>query len=242
MKNKDKGLISFFVLIISTYMMITTKHLNALGDYVLEAIGLRAWSNHNSGWHLTIIYFGVFFIIGLYCVRKYVIGLMQVRTRNVVLIFFASLTLLFFLTSVVAESVKGNSKGLLSIGYDSKSSNIDYWTEGGEYIQFDAGITLTNYSKENKEFYIQIQDFYDRDENINEIQIFELNGEPALFRLDGKQTKTFSITLEDYDLKSADKPENGGKSGSVEEMILKDINGSEIRLDTDSFLGMELSR
>lgn len=58
----------------------------------------------------------------------------------------------------------------------------------------------------------------------------------------GKQTETFSITHEDYTLKSAGKFENGGGSGSVRKIVLEDIQGNRIRLDRESFIGIELGR
>ena len=242
MKPKTKGVISVLVLIISAYMMITTKYFNALGDYALEAIGLRAWSNHDSGFHLTVIYFGIFFIIALHYVRKYVIDLMGIRSRTVFWFVLASLTLLYFLTGTVAKSIKGNSEGLLSIGYDGESSKMEYHTKDNEYVEFNAEMTFTNYSKEDKEFYINIQESFRNNRKTSEIQVCELNGEPALFRLHNKEAKTILITLENYNLVNPNKFEHGYSGGYVQRVILEDIKGDRIMLDRKDFIGVELGK
>lgn len=73
MSNKLKGVFSIFFMTITSYMMITTNYTHALGDYVLQFFGLRAWTGDYSGTHLTVFYFGILFFISLFFVEKYVI-------------------------------------------------------------------------------------------------------------------------------------------------------------------------
>ena len=74
-----KGIIAIFCLSISFYMMKTTTYTRALGDYVLEFIGLKSWSGEFSGMHLTVIYFGILTIILLYVVLNFTVGKCRIR-------------------------------------------------------------------------------------------------------------------------------------------------------------------
>ena len=71
MGDKVKGVLSIFFMAVTFFMMVTTKYTHALGDYILEFIGLKSWTGDYSGTHLTVIYFGVLFIISLFVVGKY---------------------------------------------------------------------------------------------------------------------------------------------------------------------------
>lgn len=71
--NKVKGVLSVFFMSLFFYMMITTKYTRALGDYILEYAGLKSWTGNNSGTHLTVIYFGILFIISLIFVKRYAV-------------------------------------------------------------------------------------------------------------------------------------------------------------------------
>ncbi len=68
MTIKTKSALSILFMSVSFFMMITTRYTHALGDYILELIGLPSWTGDHTGFHLTIIYFGVLFIIGLFMV------------------------------------------------------------------------------------------------------------------------------------------------------------------------------
>ncbi len=57
MKNKIKAENLIFLMSITFYMILTTSYTNALGNYILEFIGLRPWTGDYSGEHLTIILF-----------------------------------------------------------------------------------------------------------------------------------------------------------------------------------------
>lgn len=65
-KIKVKGILSLIFMTLSFFMMMDTKYNKALGDYVVESIGLKSWSAIDTGFHLTIIYFGILFLIGIF--------------------------------------------------------------------------------------------------------------------------------------------------------------------------------
>lgn len=55
MNDKVKGGLSILFMAITFYMMVTTKYTRALGDYILEFVGLKSWTGDYSGIHLTTL-------------------------------------------------------------------------------------------------------------------------------------------------------------------------------------------
>ncbi len=245
MNKKFKGVIAILVLSISFFMMITLKHTHALGDYVLQFIGLRPWTGEYSGMHLTIFYFGALAILGLILVRKYVIDDLGVRGRNVFLIFIVIMTIFTFATNTVVVSIKGNSEGLFSIGYNSKDSNISYAYEDMKYSHFRAEVEMRNYGDETKEFQLTIGNPFHREEETEGFDIYDKNGKRVVFSLEGNETRIFRIDLEEYDIVSGKflfKGSRGSGKGSIREVILSDDKGNTIRLDENNFFGIEISK
>lgn len=222
--------------------MITTKYTHALGDYVLEFIGLKSWTGEYEGVHLTIFYFSILVILGLYLVRKYVIDGLGIRTRNVVFLFIAFITIFSLITNAAVISIKKHSNGLLSVGYNSRNSKMDYKSETMKYTEFNAEIQMTNYGNRSKEFYLTIDSSFYRKEGIEHIDIFTKDGNRAIFRLNADETKTLKINLDEYMIKGGRLSLNGSGSGIIDEIILTDMQGKAVRLDGNNFFGIEISR
>ncbi|WP_097027507.1 hypothetical protein [Clostridium peptidivorans] len=55
-KDVGIGSISIFLFILSIGFSLSFKGAPAVGDLVLQSIGLRAWSNEYGGLHYTILY------------------------------------------------------------------------------------------------------------------------------------------------------------------------------------------
>lgn len=233
---------SITLLSISLYMMITTRYTHALGDYVLELIGLKSWTGEYRGVHLTIFYFSILVILGLYLVRKYAIDGLGIRTRNVIFLVIAFITIFSLITNAAVISIKRHSNGLLSVGYNSKNSKMDYKSEAMKYIEFNAEIQVKNYASKSKEFYLTIDSPFYRKEGIEHIDIFTKSGNKAIFRLNAGETKTFKVNLDEYMIKGGRLSLNGSGSGIIDEIILTDMQGNAIRLDDDNFFGIEISR
>ena len=102
MTNKVKAALSIICMSSLFYMMVTTKYARALGDYVLEMLGLNSWTGDYDGVHLTVIYFGILFICSLFLVSKYAISNLNMRKRTIFLFFILLLTLFYSITSMVA--------------------------------------------------------------------------------------------------------------------------------------------
>ncbi|MFT5874857.1 MAG: hypothetical protein ACI8WT_003836 [Clostridium sp.] len=233
---------SIFFLSISFYMMVTMRYTHALGDYVLEFIGLKPWTGDYSGAHLTVFYFSALAIIGLFLVRKYAMDGLGIRTRNLLFSFIAFITIFSLLTNITAINVKKYSDGLLSIGFNSNNSKMEYKSESMEYTEFNAQIEMKNYGNESKEFYLAIDNPFYREESTEHIDIFTKEGSKATFRLNGNETRTFEINLDEYKIKGGRLSINGGSNGIIEEIFLTNAQGNAISLESNNFFGIEMNR
>lgn len=242
MNNKTKSGILIFLMSITFYMMITTPYTHALGDYVLEFIGLRAWTGDYSGNHLTIIYFGILFMILLHLVGKYVIDDLNIRIRSVFLIFVVLVTVFYSITGMTASNIKKNSSGLLSIGYNPAHSSMDYRYEDNKFVEFTAEFELTNYSDEKKTFYLSIDSSFYREDGIDPISFYNFDGERAVFELEGNETKSFLLSLDNYNVVWDRNLQGGSGSGIVEEIVLSSDKYNKVRIGNKNFFGFELVR
>lgn len=65
------GILSFVLFIIGTVFPITFRNNLAIGDTLLQSLGLKAWSNGNAGYHYTVVYSLIFFAISIILGYKY---------------------------------------------------------------------------------------------------------------------------------------------------------------------------
>lgn len=235
---KVKGLISLVFMTLSFYMMISTKYSKPLGDYVLEFIGLNSWTDGDVGTHLTVIYFGILFFIGLYFVTVNVVVGWNKRRRIVFLYSVGLLLIYYFCTASIATIIKSNSEGLLSIGYENTDESfIKYRVlDNNKTNEFEIYFELKNYSNKEKYFYVQIPNGLGND--INELlHIYSIDGKLALFKLGAKETRKFLLTSDSFYIKI----NNLGfyttySASSIDRIVLTDLLGNKICLNKN-FLG-----
>jgi len=240
--NKIKGIMAILFLSISYYMMITTKYIGALGDYFLKLIGMKLWTGEYTGMHLTIVYFGILTILGVYLVNKYAIERLGIRKRIILLIFIVCINIISSMTDFTARYIKNHSGGLLSVGFNSKNSKMEYKSKGMEYTYFNAEIEMVNYGGHSKTFYLTIdRPIYEKGDNMN-IDILTKDGNEAAFELDGNETKTFRINLDEYKICSEGLGRNSGGKGTIKELILTDDNGNLVKLNDNNSFGVEMSK
>ncbi len=242
MNDKLKGGLSIFFMATTFFMMVTTKYTHALGDYVLEFIGLSSWTGDYSGTHLTVIYFGILFLISAFLVSKYAVDRLKIRGIKIVLIFIILLTIFTSMTGMIARNIKSNSEGLLAIGYNMSDSNMEYKSQNYKFVEFSAEFELMNYSDEKKTFHLSIDSPYYREDGVEKIEFFTSDGKRADFQIEANETKLFELDIVDYDIKGGRQSLNGSGGGIVHEIVLFDDTGHAIRLDGQNFQGIELSR
>lgn len=122
-KIRVKGILSLIFMTLSFFMMMDTKYNKALGDYVLEFIGLKSWTAVDRGFHLTVIYFGVLFLIGIFFVIQNVVVGWDKRKRVVLLYSVILILIYYFSIASIFSLFKSNSEGLLTIGFENASDN-----------------------------------------------------------------------------------------------------------------------
>jgi hypothetical protein len=101
---------------------------------------------------------------------------------------------------------------------------------------------LTNYSNLKKKFYLSIDSPSYREEGVDEIRFFTLDGEKVILELKSNETKAFGLSLDKYNIIGGRKFQNGAGNGGIAEIILTDDKGNKIRLERDSFWGIVLGR
>lgn len=236
-KVKAYGAIGFMSLMF--FATIDTIYARALGDYVVGAIGLRAWTGEDQmGIHLSLIYFFILFLLGAYWVEKYAREVLKINKKTVFLLFLGLNAVFYIVTGGVAKNVKANAEGLLTIGFKpTEESEMTYDFENGNYTAFEADIILKNYSDEEKTFYLMITDRYDSEL----IKIYDLDGEKKLFVLEGNETRRFSIDLENALVESGyiDQYDGGSGWSMLDQIIIYNEDG-EVLLDNRKFVGLKL--
>ncbi|MDY0236362.1 MAG: hypothetical protein RBR71_10050 [Gudongella sp.] len=243
MNKKTKAFLSMLFMSLTFYMMIETTYVNAVGDYVIEFIGLKSWTGNYTGTHLTIYYFMPLFIIGIILVKKYAIHDLKIKWKIVIIVFIGLNTIFALSTEAIAKNIKANSEGLLSIGLEQEDSNhMEYEFKDGKYTKFTADIKLTNYSKEDKQFHLVIDNKYLR----NPIRLYNLDGSRAIFKLKGEETKMFSINLDNYLVKDGNINKNDygnvAGSGDITGVIIFDDRDDEVKIDNNNFFGISLKK
>jgi|GEM_PF-2151105 len=237
----DKKIISVsFLMVLCAYMMTETKYLRAVGDYLLEACGIPSWSNGDMGIHLTVIYFSVpFFICFFWLLSRF---RQQNRTPIVFVILILGGVTLSTLTTQGVLLKKTFSEDLFAITYESEDATIDYSVSNGEIQTFICEITLTNHSEEPQEFEISIKEpqFYPLDGTM--LVILDETGHPASFKLNSKETKTFSIEYPEFRPSLMLQHENGGISGSIQTIVLTDVATREAYDFSEQFQGIALGK
>lgn len=240
--NKIKAIGSILLMAISFFMTITTKYIRALGDYVLEFFGIQSWTGENTGLHLTVIYFGILFILSLYLVWKYVVDEFNIRRGYILLIFILLMTFFTLFTNITVKNIKKNSNGIFAIGYNyHNQSKVEYNSKDYKYTDFKAEFELTNYSDSKKSFYISIDSPYYRDENVSPIDIYDKDGTKAIFELEGREKRRFIIDIKDYDIVGGLELLNGSGEGIIPEIIISDNEGNRLRLDHEDIFGNKIN-
>ncbi|EPR10493.1 hypothetical protein [Ruminiclostridium papyrosolvens] len=154
-KRKILGIVSFLMIILLSVLFCENRHNFLLGGFILKKMGVRVWSNGNSGLYYPGVIAAILIILGI-------VGIIQFKEdvyRNFgkfVVLFFIVWSIIYQPTYDLAYGfVRSNLNGLRSIEYIKDSSWINF-TSHGEEILFNGKIRLKNYSSDKKEFYIKL--------------------------------------------------------------------------------------
>lgn len=238
--KKEIGLIG--LMLMSFIMMFDTKYLRAPGDYLLGAIGLKAWTGHMSGIHLTVVYFGILFIVSLVLIEKHIVQTNIMKWKKVCLLLGIGTCAYVVIGSTSVQLVMRNSDTITSIEYQSEIGHLDFQKEEDVFTDFKIDFKLYNYSKEERLFFIDIDSSWRREDGKPPIQIFDSNGERAVFYLSGEEERVFHLTEADYQLSDGRREGHYSSNGILDELILTDMEGRFIVLTHDKSYNLRLSQ
>jgi hypothetical protein len=241
MNNTAKAGLSMFLMCGSALMMKENKYMGSLGDYFLKFIGLKAWSKGDMGFHLTVIYFGILFVIGLLLVDKYVVEGLKIEKIKVFLTFIVLMTVLSSITQKGITTIKKYSPGLLAIGFNSEESSMKYKYKDKKFVEFTAEIELTNYSNEQKTFNLCIDHSFYNEGEVEQLRFQTFDGKEAVFELGGHETQTFMLSPEHYNIVGGIGGESG-IGGGIKKITLTDIKGNQVTLSRKDYLGSKQSK
>jgi len=237
MSDKLKGTLSIIFMAVIFFLEIETKYLPALGDYVLDYLGIISLSDARNGVHLGVVYFGVLFIVSIFLVERYAVARLDMKWKTVLAIFMILVTSFTFIADTSAQYIKRTSEGLLAIAYDSKESVLECDLKDQEIESFDATFTLHNLSKKKKEFFVSIDHPVFREDNTSKIEIHNHDGTHAIFSLQAGEVREFHITSEAYKISGGIRSGVGYYKTNVSDLVLSNGKGEVVKLSNDNYFG-----
>lgn len=242
MRLKIRGVLSLVFMTLSIFMMLDIKYTRALGDYVLEYIGLMPWTEGDQGFHLTIIYFGTLFLIGLFMVKDNVV--IKMKKKKMFVFICSILLLVFYYVSVssIFNLIKSNSEGLLVIGLEKSDEHQTYIKvsqDDNGMQKFESKFTLKNYSNEVKYFNIKLLNDCLESEALT---IYNKNGEMALFKIRPNKNKEFILSSEDYNININSINNNTLFEGCIDLILFNNEFNYMVYLERGKFLGTKVAK
>ena len=237
MSLKWKACLSIFIFALSFFMLIETKYLPPLGDLVLERIGIQAWSNGDTGFHLTVLYFGLVALISYISLKVFAQAL-KMKGITIFIIFIVLVTSFSYITSATAQYLKSQSDGLYAIALvrNDEANRAHYETRDFKVTDFEIDLTLKNYGKNEVTFFIEFEPFIFDEEPVQNLKIVNKDGSKAEFILEPGKTHRFVITGDLYQLTGGMRSEHGSYGLSVNEVILSNNQGEVILLKDNSII------
>ncbi len=241
MYKYTKAGLSIALMSISFFLMIENKYICCVGGLVSSLLKLPHWSNGSTGIHMPILYFGIPFVFSFAFVGKYAVKDLGLKKRWIFLIFVIAVTSLVATANQGIVIAKSHSKGLLSIAYESSADNLKFSSKDFKITQFDAQLTLKNYSNQKHVFTIKLDSPYFREEGFEPFEIRNLDGSLKKFELAPSESNTFLLNNEQMLITSGKVISDGSSSGICNEVILTSDTGETVRLVWNGFWGVKES-
>ncbi len=234
MLYKFKKILLLVIISFVLFLSIETKHVGALGDIILQYIGLASWSNGQSGTHFTVVYSLLIIFAFLLLIRRQ--KNYEYSTKFVLLVMIISLTTFTFIVNTSAEFMKGNKEGVFVIGYNSRESMMDFSTTSSGLVDFNAVIDLTNYSDEDIYFSLDISREYS--DNGTYFDILDMDEKQVVLHLEPKETKQFIFDNEEYLIVGEDVKISGVTTVNGRmTVIITGMDGEVMEINRNEFWG-----
>ena len=180
-RRKILGISSFLMIILLSVLFCENRHNFVLGGFILKKMGIKVWSNGNSGLYYPGVITAILIILGIVGIIRFKEDVHRNFWKFVVMFFIVGAMIYQPAYDSVYGFVRSNLNGLQSIEYIKDGSKINFTNKSGS-ISVEGKITLKNYSSEKKEFYIKIpvrEDFLSKKAQI--ITVGNALNEPAKF-------------------------------------------------------------
>jgi hypothetical protein len=155
-KNKIIGILFLILIIFSLIFSLDQPNSVALGDTILRNIGLKAWSNKTQGYHYTVIYSFVLFIIGYKGAIHFLKDIYPRVTKKLSAVLIIFVILFPSIYSTVNKTIETFSNGINAVDYNRKESNCTFKTDSNGNVVLSANLEFINYSNKDVKFYIKL--------------------------------------------------------------------------------------
>lgn len=224
------------------FLILDTKHIPPVGALLLESLGLKAWSDGDTGFNLTLIYFGVPFLIAYLELRKQIVIHKRFRPLSAFVIFLVCVTMLNMATGYIVQRMKSGMDDLYTIAYIDESGSIkmDYYDR--KLITLHIEFALKNYDDTAHTFSVSLNSKWFEQDRVAPLKILNKDGSTALFTLEAGEKKLFVIDHENYDIEGGVIGENFGYTSFIEEIILSGDGVETVKLTHKSIFGKPTTR
>jgi len=178
----------------------------------------------------------------MFLVNRYAIDKLNMKGKRVFIVFVILVTSFTLVTSLSVQYIKRNSEGLESIAFDSENSELDYQYTNSEISKLEASFILKNYSDQKKEFYVSIDSPWLRKDEVKTIEILNKDGSKVKFLLEAGESKEYTITNKEFNIRGGRRFANGGSRGIIIEIILSNNEGEIVRLTDDNIFSVVISK
>ncbi len=241
LKNKILGIGSVALAAVALFLLISTPYYPALGDLLLEKVGLRAWSHRDTGFHLTLLYCMVIICIGFMGMSEYLYKEYPKTYNKGIWIVLGVTALLVTGGNKYVEFSKSMQPGLKAIQFLYDKSKFEYEYEGEKVLKASGILEFKNYSKTSRSFYVK---YIPDDEFSSQFSEKELIGyerrkeSPKLIRVAPRSTSKIQVDFnKNKVLSNADKESRGCGTQSIQTVIIYN-DQEQVKFTGDNFIGI----
>ena len=220
------------------YAITSTRHSRALGDIILESVGIPPWIDGTSGLHLTLVYglimIGIIFIIR----NKFIDENYHLKGFKHFVVFVVIVSCIYFVHSGIVTMAISSVDDLNSIVLVD-DAQLSYKYKDEELSEFKLEFELRNYSNSSREFQLELNFPDTRIGNINLVNENDLR-----YVLEAKESRLIIIKRDknNMSLETEIDIESSFVSAErqLENIVLVDRNGIKYNIKTMPYKDIKL--
>lgn len=231
MSVKKKYIISMVLLATFLLMAVEIKGVGCPGDYILRAMGMKAWSGGDVGTHMIVIYMIIPVLISGLELGRHRRALQIGRLKSFVLL----VLVIILINNVITQTgvfIKSQSGGLYAVGLIGEDNRFSMKRREGVET-FELLVTIKNFSNEEQSFTIALDSRFRRREGQDPIRVVDATGQDAYFVVGPKRESRLHISSDQYNIhmgRLEDKSASMSRSGGVAELIISNKVDGSVRI------------